>query len=81
MDISMNHLKTYIVDRYEGEYAVLIDGFGKVYDVLRDELPSDTREGDVMNESDGVYVFDEESTKEKREKLQKIKETITKSNL
>jgi hypothetical protein len=77
----MNHLKTYVVDRYEGEYAVLIDGFGKAYDVLRDELPVDTREGDVMNENDGVYVFDEESTKEKREKIQKIKETMTKSNI
>ncbi len=77
----MNHLKDFVVDRFECSYVVLIDNHGTNYDVLRDELPEDIREGDVMNETDGVYVYDEIATKEKRKKIQKLKEELTKSNI
>jgi hypothetical protein len=77
----MNHLKAYVLDRFEGQYAILLDSYGRAYDVLRDELTPDIREGDVLHENDGIYEIDEELTKEKREKLQKIKEELTKSSV
>jgi hypothetical protein len=74
---STKHLKTYVIDRYEGAYAVLEDKYGRTYDVPRDELPPDTREGDVLNENDGIYVINEEATKLKRAKLRQLKDALT----
>lgn len=78
VEVQMNHLKLYSVDRFEGQYAILVDNYSKAYDVLRDELPSDVREGDILNENEGQYVIDEEATKEKREKIHKIREELLK---
>ena len=72
MDMSMEHLKTYVIDRFEGEYAILTDSIGKAYDTLREELPSEVREGDILHESEGAYSIDKELTAQSREKLQKI---------
>ena len=80
MEFSTNHLKTYVVDRYEGAYAVLLDSYGKAFDVLRDELPKDVREGDILNEKEGIYVYDEEQTAKKRAKLQRLSDALTKEN-
>ena len=80
MDLSMKHLKTYVLDRYEGSYAVLTDSFGKTYDVLRDELPNDVREGDLLTENEGIYIYDEKLTAEKREKLQQLSDELTKND-
>ena len=80
MVISMNHLKAYVLDRYEGAYAVLEDSTGRTYDVLRDELPADIREGDVLHENEGTYIIDEKATEEKRIKLKKISDSLTKKD-
>lgn len=76
--MSMNHLKLYVVDRFEGQYAILVDSYSKTYDVLRDELPSEVREGDILHENEGQFIIDEEATKEKREKIRKFREELSK---
>ena len=73
----MKHLKPLTVDRFEGEYAILIDNIGRSYDVLRDELPGDSLEGDVLHENGGIFIVDEELTKEKREKIQRLREQLS----
>jgi hypothetical protein len=78
--ISMNHLKDYVLDRYEGAYAVLEDSSGRTYDVLCEELPANLREGDILHENDGTYVVDEKATEEKRKKLKQISDALTKNN-
>lgn len=78
VEMSMNHLKLYVVDRFEGQYAILVDSYSKTYDVLRDELPSDVREGDMLHDNEGQFVIDEEATKEKREKIHKMREELVK---
>lgn len=78
VEVQMNHLKLYSVDRFEGQYAVLVDSYSKSYDVLRDELPPDVREGDMLHEDEGRFVIDEEATKEKREKIHKIRQELLK---
>jgi hypothetical protein len=80
VEISMNHLKIYVVDRFEGAYAVLEDNSGRTYDVLCDELPENLREGDVLHENEGAYLLDEKLTEEKRTKLQRINDALTKKD-
>ena len=77
MENSTSHLRTFVIDRYEGAYAILQDNFGKMYDVLRDELPISSHEGDILNENYGEYVFDEKATEISREKMQNISDALT----
>lgn len=77
MENSNKHFKSYVLDRYEGEYAILEDKYGRNYDVLREELPEDIREGDILSEDQGSFVIDEEATKIRREELQHIREALT----
>lgn len=76
MEISNNHLMNYVIDRYEGEYAVLLDTKGRQFDVLTEELPEGATIGDILIESEGMFVFDEEATKIAREKIEDIKAHI-----
>lgn len=78
MENSTKHLKTFTIDRFEGAYAILEDNFGRTYDVLKEELPQDSHEGDILNEIEGAYVVNEEATQAKREELRKISERLTK---
>ena len=36
-----------IIERFEGNTAIIEDG-GKLYEVSRDDLPANAREGDVL---------------------------------
>lgn len=66
----------YLIDRYEGEYAVLLDTKGRQFDVLSDELPEGATVGDILIDNDGMFVFNEEATKIAREKIEDIKAHI-----
>lgn len=72
MEISVEHLRTYVVDRFEGRYAILEDSSGRLYDVLRNELPEDLREGDVLHSDNGQFTIDKEATEKERAKIKKI---------
>lgn len=67
-------MEKYIVDRFEGEYAVLEKEDGTTIDVLK-ELVSGA-EGDVVVLKDGEYHADEEQTLVRRrmieEKMRKL---------
>ena len=67
-------MERYIVDRFEGEYAVLEKEDGTTIDVLK-ELVSGV-EGDVVVLKDGEYHADEEQTLARRrmieEKMRKL---------
>ena len=67
-------MEKYIVDRFEGEYAVLENEDGTTVDVLK-ELVS-AAEGDVIVFKDGVYYADKEQTLARRrmieEKMRKL---------
>lgn len=68
----------YTLDRFEGEYAILVDKKNREYDVLIEDLPSGAREGDMLFDDGGNFVFNEEATKEQREKLENIRANIVK---
>ena len=52
-----------IIDRFEGEYAVVEFSGRRMVEIYKKDLPSGIKEGDAIRCDDGVYVFDEVETK------------------
>lgn len=52
-----------IIDRFEGDYAVIEFEGKTMVDILKRDLPASLREGDVIQCTEGAYVFDELETK------------------
>ena len=48
-----------IIDRFEGDYAVVEFEGRKMVDIHKRDLPPRIKEGDAIRGTDGVYVFDE----------------------
>lgn len=61
-----------IIDRFEGDYAVVEFEGRQMKDILKRDLPVGLKEGDVIRSINGAYVFDETAT----ESIKKQKETI-----
>ncbi len=59
-------MERYIIDRFEGDFAVLESENGGTVDVLKSELP-DAREGDVITLENGFYKVDKEETQRRQE--------------
>jgi len=60
-----------IIDRFEGEYAVIEFEGRLMKDILNSELPVGLKEGDAVRYTDGVYVFDAQET-ERIKKMTKV---------
>jgi hypothetical protein len=65
-------MKIYILDRFEGGFAVLENEQGKMSNVPLQDLPAGLREGDVLCEDSGVFTYDEKSTKDRAEKIKRL---------
>lgn len=53
------------VDRFEGDYAVCEDRHtGKMYNIEKNKLPEDIKEGNVLKFENGKYVRDEAKEQE-----------------
>ena len=59
-------METYIIDRFEGETAVLEGTGGGMRDIPRGELPPDARPGDVLRYENGAFRIDARATGERR---------------
>ena len=57
-----------VIDRFEGGYAVLETETGMVT-LLREELPENAKEGDVLVLRGGKYTVNRQKTAERRRKL------------
>ncbi len=66
----------YSLDRFEGEWAVLVDEAGESRDVLRTRLPSDAAEGDMLREQAGAFVADAEATAARRAEILRLQEKL-----
>ncbi|MCC8068590.1 MAG: DUF3006 domain-containing protein [Ruminococcus sp.] len=67
-----------IIDRFEGEYAILEDN-NYHYEIKRSELPHNCKEGDVIVTKDGFYTIDVQQTKLRREAILKLQRTLWES--
>ncbi|MBM7867868.1 DUF3006 family protein [Heliobacterium gestii] len=60
-----------IIDRFEGEFAVVeVDG-KKTIDIPKKNLPVEAKEGDVLQSRDGKYAIDREETNRLRAEANK----------
>ncbi|ADU26933.1 DUF3006 domain-containing protein [Ethanoligenens harbinense] len=60
----------YIIDRFEGETAVLEEDSGVMRDVPRNRLPAGAKQGDVLTETNGIFSVDTAATKKRTESIQ-----------
>lgn len=58
-----------IIDRFEGEYAVLETGNGVMKKIKRQELPGTAREGDVLVYRDNKWIIDMEAAAERKQQI------------
>lgn len=56
----------YIVDRFEGDFAVCETPDGEMENLRRELLPPETGEGDLIYLQSGVWTVDQEATKTRR---------------
>lgn len=56
----------YIIDRFEGEFAVCETSELKFVNILKKDLPKDVKEGDVLEFDGKKYVLDIDETKKRK---------------
>ena len=66
----------YSLDRFEGNWAVLVDEDGESRDVPRTQLPQEAAEGDMLRERDGVFISDEDVTAARRAEILRLQEKL-----
>lgn len=65
-------MKRYIVDRFEGNYAVCETEDKSFINIERHRLPEDTKEGDCLIEKeDGSFYTDTDTTEERKRLIRK----------
>lgn len=61
-----------IIDRFEGDYAVVeVDG-EKTIDIPRYKLPAEAKEGDVLAVNNDIFSLDTEETKRIKDEAEKL---------
>ena len=68
-----------IIDRFEGKYAVLETEIG-MKNVLRDMLPEEAREGDVVELKNGAYIINKKAAEKRRRELWEKLKKLQKEN-
>ncbi len=61
-----------IIDRFEGEYAIIECAPGKLQEIPRNLLPADAQEGDILKIVQGKYVVDQAQTKERQKEIDEL---------
>ena len=70
-------MKTLIIDRFEGSYAICEDKDQKYFDIETAELPKGAKEGDVLEISDeGTLSINAEKTAARRSKIKKLQDKL-----
>ncbi|NMA79037.1 MAG: DUF3006 domain-containing protein [Clostridiales bacterium] len=58
-----------IIDRFEGDFAIIETDEDTFMQIPRKELPQNAREGDIIVKANDEYIIDHESTKKRRQKI------------
>lgn len=67
-----------IIDRFEGEYAVCEKENLEMIDIEKHKLPLGAKEGDVLIFSEGSIKIDEIETRNRKEKIQNLMDSLWK---
>lgn len=63
-----------VIDRFEGNFAVVEMDDGKIVNICRTLLPSDAKEGDVIDIEN--YKIDKNETEKRKDEVKKIAENL-----
>lgn len=63
---------SYIIDRIEGNYAIIETYDGFIKEINSDKIQGDFKEGDVLLMEGEFFKVSEELTKERRKKIENI---------
>ena len=61
-----------IIDRFEGDYAVVEFTGRRMVEIHKKDLPAGLKEGDAIRGADGAYVFDEVETERIKKETKKM---------
>lgn len=65
-----------IIDRFEGEIAILELENRERLELKREHLPGEAKEGDVIVQIDGQYTIDPKETQRRKEEIEKLSQTL-----
>lgn len=66
----------YVIDRFEGDFAVCEDEEGKMVNMDRKTLPIEAKEGDVIIFDCNVVSIDKEETTKRRKRINELAESL-----
>jgi len=66
----------YIIDRFEGNYAVCEDENRQMVNIEREKIPAEAREGHVLIQQGDEYFIDLEETNRRKEKIQRLMDDL-----
>ena len=66
----------YIIDRFEGEYAVCEDENGAFVNIPKDRFSCDARSGDIVIRVEGKLVVDKNASDNKRAEISALQKRL-----
>ncbi|MBE6070381.1 MAG: DUF3006 domain-containing protein [Clostridium butyricum] len=69
-------MNQYILDRVEGNYAILEDKNGDMLKITIDRIDGSFKEGDILVKNKENFIVDEYFTKERQDKIQNMMKNI-----
>lgn len=61
----------YIIDRFEGKYALCEDVNKKLTQIPKYKVPPEAKEGDCIYESDGILLLDKSGSLDRHERMKR----------
>lgn len=65
-----------IIDRFEGHYAVCEKEDRAMIDIKKTDLPSEAKEGDVLDIEGDTIIIDLEATVKRKSEIEKLTEDL-----
>lgn len=61
----------YIIDRFEGDFAVCENEHKELFNIPRNIIPANAREGDCLIEQEGIYIIDPKETEDRQTRIKR----------
>ena len=65
-----------IIDRFEGKYAICEDEDCNMINILKEELPSNVKVGDIIIKVNNDFVVDYDDTKKRKKYIEELFDSL-----
>lgn len=66
----------FVLDRFEGEYAVCENNRKEILNINKDKIPAEAKEGDVLKIGSNEITIDREETEKRKREVEKLMEDL-----